>query len=134
MQCIASKETGATASSLAWHPSGNALAMGLESGVVEVWENPVPAAMTGPVGDPEVQAHWAGAAEEEEGGLEDSGVESQDGANVTVPITCGASMSFSSSGLLSPYWVYNPGMMIFLYIVRGMCEWKNRGGWNLTIE
>lgn len=94
MQCIASKETGATASSLAWHPSGNALVMGLESGVVEVWDNPVPAAMTGPVGDPEVETHWAGAAEEEEG-LEDSGVESQDGADVTDPITCGGSMSLS---------------------------------------
>ena len=80
MQCIASHQTSATASSLAWHPTGNALAMGLESGAVTVWSSPVPEAMTGPVGEPEMSTYRA-VSEGEEDGLEDSGGGSQDGAD-----------------------------------------------------
>lgn len=85
MRCVATHEAGAVASSLAWHPEGNALAMALESGAVAVWEAPVPAGMTGPTADPEsvprgVAGEGGDEDEEDEEGVEDSGVDTDAGA------------------------------------------------------
>lgn len=75
MKCVASYEAGGVPSSLAWHPDGNALALALESGVVKVWEGPVPAEMTGPTADPEEQAHRVA----EEGGHGEDGEDEDEG-------------------------------------------------------